>query len=67
MPDTPLGKIVSIRAETDPEIIKKFSKDQKKIHNDWIIKRNQKLKENPESYKTYWEGFQQWAKSAFSN
>jgi hypothetical protein len=67
MPDTPLGNIVSIRAEKDPKRIKEFTKDQKKIRNDWTIKRNKKLKENPEAYKAYWEGFQQWAKSAFSN
>jgi len=67
MPDTPLGNIVSIRAEKDPKRIKEFSKDQKKIHNDWIIKRNRKLKENPEAYKAYWEGIQQWAKSTFSS
>jgi hypothetical protein len=67
MPDTPLGNIVSIRAEKDPKRIKEFTKDQKKIRNDWVLKRNKKLKENPTAYKAYWNGFQQWAKSAFSN
>lgn len=32
---TPLGNIVSIRAETDPEVIKSFSKEQKKIRNEY--------------------------------
>ena len=67
MPDTPLGRIVSIRAEKDPKVLKNYSKDQKRIRNDWLLKRNKKLKENPEAYKAYWEGFQQWAKAAFSN
>ena len=30
MPDTPLGQIISIRAEKDKEIIKRFTKDQKR-------------------------------------
>lgn len=36
--DTPLGHIVSIRAETDPERIKSFSPAEKKIRNDWARK-----------------------------
>lgn len=47
MPDTPLGQIVSIRAETDNEVIKRFSPEQKKIYNEWqgkII--NEKLENN---------------------
>jgi len=35
MPDTPLGQIVTIRAEKDPKVIKKFTSDQKRIYNDW--------------------------------
>jgi hypothetical protein len=35
MPKTPLGQVVTIRAEEDKEILKHFSKDQNKIRNDW--------------------------------
>ncbi|WP_081718091.1 Gp15 family bacteriophage protein [Paenibacillus sp. MAEPY1] len=35
MPDTPLGSIVTIRAEKDPKTIKGFSADQRRIYNDW--------------------------------
>ncbi len=66
MPDTPLGSIVSIRVEKDPKRIKEFTADQRKIRNDWLIKRNKKLREDPAAYRVYWEGFQEWAKSAFS-
>lgn len=31
-PETPLGRIVGIRAETDKEVIKNFSKEQKRIY-----------------------------------
>lgn len=34
-PETPLGRIVAIRSETDRKIIRGFSKDQKRIYDDW--------------------------------
>lgn len=34
-PETPLGRIVAIRSETDQKVIKNFSKDQKRIYNEW--------------------------------
>lgn len=38
--DTPLGNIVSIRSETDKEIIKHFTQQQKKIRSDWINRKS---------------------------
>lgn len=66
MPDTPLGAIVEIRAEKDPEIIKKMTPQQSRIRKDWIIRRNQKLKEDANAYNDYWKKFQEWAKNTFS-
>ncbi|MCR5703849.1 MAG: bacteriophage Gp15 family protein [Eubacterium sp.] len=43
-PDTILGRMVSIRAEDDPEIIKHFSQEQKKIRNEWRSKRAKMMK-----------------------
>nr|DAM27041.1 MAG TPA: hypothetical protein [Caudoviricetes sp.] len=34
-PETPLGRIVAIRSETDKNVIKHFSKDQKRIYSAW--------------------------------
>ena len=34
-PDTPLGRIVSIRAEDDKEVLKGFTKDQHRIRNEY--------------------------------
>lgn len=34
-PDTPLGRIVSIRSEEDADVLKHFTKDQMKIRNKW--------------------------------
>lgn len=67
MHDTPLGQIVNIRAEKDPKVIKSFTKEQKRIRQEWILRVAQKRKENPEAQRRYWEGFQKWAKQAFSN
>ncbi len=33
--ETPLGRIVAIRAETDKKVIKNFNKDQKRIYDAW--------------------------------
>ena len=38
-PETPLGRIVSIRAEDDKEVLKHFSKEQKRIRSEWRNKR----------------------------
>lgn len=40
-PETPLGRIVSIRAEDNREVLKHFSKEQMKIRSDY---RNKKAK-----------------------
>lgn len=37
-PETPLGRIVAIRAEDDPEVLKTFTKDQKRIRNEYKTK-----------------------------
>lgn len=37
-PDTPLGRIVSIRSEEDKEILKHFNKEQRRIYNEWCRK-----------------------------
>ncbi len=33
--DTPLGRIVSIRSENDKEILKHFTKEQRRIRSEW--------------------------------
>lgn len=42
-PETPLGRIVSIRAEEDEEMLKHFTKEQHRIQNEWRNKRAQKV------------------------
>lgn len=50
-PDTALGRIVAIRAETDKEVIKNFSDDQRRIWREWRNKSaKQKSKEEVQNY-----------------
>lgn len=44
-PETPLGRIVSIRSEDDKDILKHFSKDQHRIRNEWRSKQAKKVSE----------------------
>lgn len=37
---TPLGQIVSIRAEEDKDILKNFTEDQHRIRNEWRSRNN---------------------------
>lgn len=43
--DSPLGKIISIRAEDDPMVLKKFNDSQKKIRSAW---RSRKARQMPQ-------------------
>lgn len=54
--DTPLGRIVSIRAETDPSRLKQFTAAEKKIRNDWLSK-HRKLVTNKQEYDQAMESF----------
>ena len=55
MGDTPLGAIIQIRGEKDHEVIKNFTPEQKKIHNEWAKK--QALNMNMDEYNQAMEGF----------
>lgn len=44
-PETPLGRIVSIRAEEDTEVLKRFSKEQHRIRNEWRMRNVKKVSE----------------------
>ena len=34
-PETPLGRIISIRSETDKDVLKHFNPEQRRIHSEW--------------------------------
>lgn len=66
MPDTPLGQIVSIRAEKDVKVIKAFTNEQRRIRNEWLIRRNRRRRLNPAKAMKEILKFQQEAKRMFS-
>lgn len=37
-PETPLGRMVAIRSESNPDVIKNFTPDQKRIRAEWAKK-----------------------------
>jgi Bacteriophage Gp15 protein. len=41
--ETPLGRLVSIRAENDKDVIKNFTKEQKRIRSEWRNRSAQKM------------------------
>jgi predicted phage gp36 major capsid-like protein len=63
MPETPLGKIVSIRAEKDPKTLKNFTKEQRKIRNDWMRRQFDVNRASPEQIKKSIEELQALARS----
>lgn len=66
LPDTPLGRVVSIRAEKDKKIINAFTKEQKRIRSEWMLHRNEVLKSNSAAYQNKYNRMQKLLKAAFS-
>ena len=53
--DTPLGRIIAIRAEQDPDVIKEFTPHQKQIRNEY--RRKMALKKPTKEVEDAYEGF----------
>ena len=49
-PETALGRMVAIRSETDKDVIKHFTREQKRIYDDW---RNRKAERTRQESQTY--------------
>lgn len=49
MHDTPLGQVVAVRSESNPEVLKTFTKEQNNIRNEWLNRRNGE--QNGQDYK----------------
>lgn len=45
-PDTPLGRVVSIRSEDRKEFLENFSPDQHRIRNEWLPKHMKFIEEH---------------------
>lgn len=44
-PETPLGRIVAIRAEDDKEMLKQFTPEQHRVRNNWRKRRAEQMSE----------------------
>ena len=58
---TPLGRIVSVRSEEDPEALKHFTSQQRRIRSAWREKKAKKVSE--QEYNLAMEGFKEMFKS----
>lgn len=59
--DTPLGNVVRIRKEKDPEVLKKFTPEEIKIRNEWLNKSASQISE--ENYEQAMESIKNMFKS----
>lgn len=65
MPETPLGQIISIRSETDKDILQTFTPAQNKIRNEWKSRQARQLTSNPGDAAKMVRQFQEACKQAF--
>lgn len=65
LPETPLGSVVQIRSEDDPEMLKKFNKDQLAIRNKWRERQAFQQLDNPEILKKSMDNLSNMLKSMF--
>ncbi len=48
LPDSPLGKVISIRSEKDTQRIREFTKDERRIYDEWQSFRTKQISEEEE-------------------
>lgn len=65
MTKTPLGQIVSIRAEEDKDILKNFTEEQHKIRNEWRNRNNTTIEMTDEEKEQKIKEFEQMMASMF--
>lgn len=65
LPETPLGAIVKIRSEDDPDVLKRFTPDQRAIRNKWRERQALQQLDNPEVLKQSMDNLSKMLKSMF--
>lgn len=66
MPETPLGQIISIRSEDDPDVLKEFNNEQKRIRNEWHSRIGKQMMNDKDNAEAMIAQFQAMMKNAFS-
>lgn len=65
-PDTPFGATVQTRTETDPERLKNFTPEMKRVRNEWVKKRiAKKMEKDPTFAQRETEALQDAFRKAF--
>lgn len=65
LPETPLGAIVKIRSEDDPDVLKNFNSDQLAIRSKWRERQARQQLDNPEVLKQSMDKLSLMLKSMF--
>lgn len=66
MPETPLGQVVSIRSESDKDILKNFTQEQHRIRDEWRSRRTKAIVMDKAEMERQVKMFQEAMKKAFS-
>ena len=67
LPETPLGAVIKIRSEDDPDMLKRFNKDQLDMRNKWRDKQAFKQLDNPEVLKQSMDNLSTMLKDMFGD
>jgi hypothetical protein len=67
LPETPLGAVIKIRSEDDPDMLKRFNKDQLDMRNKWRDKQAFKQLDNPEVLKQSMDNLSTMIKDMFGD
>lgn len=67
LPETPLGAIVKIRSEDDPDMLKQFTADQVAIRNKWRERQAKQQLDNPEVLKQSMDNLSKMLKGMFGD
>lgn len=59
--ETPLGRIVSVRAENDKDVLKRFTKEQNRIRKEWRDRSAQQM--DKETFEQAMLGFEKMLES----
>lgn len=65
LPETPLGAIIKIRSEDDPDVLKRFTKDQIEIRNRWRDRQALQQLDNPDILEKSMDNLSKMLKSMF--
>lgn len=65
LPETPLGAIIRIRSEDDPETLKRFNRDQLEIRNKWRDRQALQQLSNPDILEKSMENLSKMLKNMF--